>query len=187
VTPELSVVVPIHNEAHNLAPLVAEIRNALESRVDYEVVCVNDGSDDGTAEQLALLATEFPRLRIIQHRKREGQSAATVHGVVGARAAWIATLDGDGQNDPADIPFEEVTPDQLPGWEADHPGGLVIRYTRSEAATAGALFARPYGSGMVGIWAVDRGSQTRISVSRLVWPFPAGLPCAPGPRQAGTI
>jgi dolichol-phosphate mannosyltransferase len=103
VTPELSVVVPIHNEADNLAPLVAEIRNALEGRVDYEVVCVDDGSDDGTAEQLALLATELPRLRIIQHRKREGQSAATVHGVVGARGAWIATLDGDGQNDPADI------------------------------------------------------------------------------------
>jgi 4-amino-4-deoxy-L-arabinose transferase-like glycosyltransferase len=56
-------------------------------------------------------------------------------------------------------PFEEVTRDQLPRWEADHPGGLVIRYTPSEAATAGAVFARPYGSGMVGIWAVDRGSH----------------------------
>jgi dolichol-phosphate mannosyltransferase len=104
MSPELSVVVPIHNEADNLAPLVTEIRAALDGQADYEVVCVDDGSDDGTAEQLAVLATEFPRLLIVRHRKRAGQSAATVHGVSAAQGAWIATLDGDGQNDPADIP-----------------------------------------------------------------------------------
>ena len=102
--PELSVVVPAHNEADNLAPLVAEIGDALEGRVDYEVVCVDDGSDDGTAERLATLALEVPRLRFIRHGERQGQSAATVHGVIAAQGTWIATLDGDGQNDPADIP-----------------------------------------------------------------------------------
>ena len=101
---ELSVVVPIHNEADNLAPLVAEIAAALDGRVDYEIVCVDDASEDDTAAQLAALATEFPRLRIVRHAKRAGQSAATVHGVRVARGPWIATLDGDGQNDPADIP-----------------------------------------------------------------------------------
>lgn len=104
MSPELSVVVPVHNEADNLASLLAEIRVALEGRADYEVICVDDGSDDGTAEQLAVLAREFPRLRIVRHRERAGQSAATVQGVRVAQGAWIATIDGDGQNDPADIP-----------------------------------------------------------------------------------
>ena len=103
VTPELSVVVPVHNEAENLAPLLAEIRAVLEGTVDYEVICVDDGSDDGTAERLRPLAGEFPRLRVLRFRERSGQSAAIVCGVRAARADWVATLDGDGQNDPADI------------------------------------------------------------------------------------
>jgi len=104
VNPELSVVVPANNEAENLAPLIAEIGTALDGVTDYEVVCVDDGSDDGTPERLAALTAEFPRLRVVRHHERMGQSAATMHGVMAARGPWIATLDGDGQNDPADIP-----------------------------------------------------------------------------------
>ncbi len=104
MSPELSVVVPAHNEAKSLAPLIAEIRTALDGVADYEIVCVDDGSDDGTPERLAALAAEFPRLTVVRHRERAGQSAATADGVRVARGAWIATLDGDGQNDPADIP-----------------------------------------------------------------------------------
>lgn len=104
MSPELSVVVPAHNEAESLGPLIAEIRTALDGVADYEIVCVDDGSDDGTPERLAALAAGFPGLRVVRHRERAGQSAATVHGVRAARGAWIATLDGDGQNDPADIP-----------------------------------------------------------------------------------
>jgi glycosyltransferase involved in cell wall biosynthesis len=104
VSPELSVVVPIHNEADNLAPLITEIRAALDGRTDYEIICVDDASDDGSAERLASLAADFPRLRIVRHGVRSGQSTAMVHGVRVARGEWIATLDGDGQNDPADIP-----------------------------------------------------------------------------------
>jgi glycosyltransferase involved in cell wall biosynthesis len=103
VSLELSVVVPVHNEIDNLDRLVAEIRAALDGGVDYEVVYVDDGSDDGTAERLSMLAAEFSRLRIVRHPQRAGQSAAIVAGVRAARGAWVATLDGDGQNDPADI------------------------------------------------------------------------------------
>lgn len=101
---DLSVVIPVRNEAPNLAPLVAEIRRALDGRLDYEIVYVDDGSRDETAAELARLAAGFPRLRFLRHRESCGQSAAIRSGVKAAQAAWITTLDGDGQNDPADIP-----------------------------------------------------------------------------------
>ena len=104
MSPELSVVVPVHNEVANLAGLLAEIRSALDGLAEYEVVCVDDGSDDDTPRLLATLSAEFPLLRVVHHRARAGQSAAIMHGVSVARGAWVATLDGDGQNDPADIP-----------------------------------------------------------------------------------
>ena len=104
MSPELSVVVPVHNEVASLAGLLAEIRSALDGLAEYEVVCVDDGSDDDTPRLLATLSAEFPPLRVVRHRARAGQSAAIVHGVRVAQGAWVATLDGDGQNDPADIP-----------------------------------------------------------------------------------
>ena len=102
--PELSLVIPIHNEADNLIPLVGEIGSALDAKLDYELICVDDGSDDGTSDRLGRLAADFPRLRSVQHPRQLGQSAALVTGVLAARADWVVTLDGDGQNDPADIP-----------------------------------------------------------------------------------
>ncbi len=101
---DLSLVIPVRNEAPNIAPLVTEIRTALDGRVDYEIIYVDDGSSDGTAAAISALARDFGRLRLIRHAKSYGQSAAIHTGVKAARAAWIATLDGDGQNDPADIP-----------------------------------------------------------------------------------
>jgi dolichol-phosphate mannosyltransferase len=83
--------------------LVAEIRAALDGHFDYEIVYVDDGSDDGTAAELARARRDFARLRVVQHRRSCGQSMAILTGVKAARAPWIATLDGDGQNDPADI------------------------------------------------------------------------------------
>lgn len=100
----LSVVVPVRNEAGNIRPLIEEIHTALENRLDYEIVYVNDGSTDGTAAELHALKAGFPRLRTIQHAQSCGQSTAVRSGVKAARGDWIATLDGDGQNDPADIP-----------------------------------------------------------------------------------
>ena len=107
--PLLSVVVPVRNEAANIVPLVAEIRAALE-RLDggglaHEIVYVDDGSTDATPAALrAAAATAGTPLRYLRHRESCGQSAAVVTGVGAARGTWIATLDGDGQNDPADIP-----------------------------------------------------------------------------------
>jgi len=100
---ELSVVIPVRNEAPNIAPLVAEIRAALDGGCDYEIVYVDDGSSDDTVAAIRGLARDFPRLRLVRHRRGAGQSAAIRSGVQAARADWIATLDGDGQNDPADI------------------------------------------------------------------------------------
>jgi dolichol-phosphate mannosyltransferase len=99
---ELSVVIPVRNEAPNVAPLVAEIRQALDRACDFEIVYVDDGSSDDTAAAIAALGDA--RVRLLRHRRSCGQSAAIRTGVAAARAPFIATLDGDGQNDPADIP-----------------------------------------------------------------------------------
>ena len=102
---DLSIVIPVKNEAGNIAPLVAEIDAALHSKgVAYEIIYVDDGSDDATAAELARLRDANPQLRVVTHAKSCGQSAAIRSGVRAAHAAWIATLDGDGQNDPADLP-----------------------------------------------------------------------------------
>ena len=100
----LSVVVPVRNEADNIRPLVEEIRAALAGVVDYEIIYVDDGSTDGTGSELHALKSECPKLRVIRHAHSCGQSTAVRSGVKAARFEWIATLDGDGQNDPADIP-----------------------------------------------------------------------------------
>lgn len=101
---DCSVVVPVFNEAGNIEPLLDEIHRALEGRYEFEVVYVNDGSTDSSAAELESARVTRPRLRVVTHRKACGQSTAVRTGVKSARAPVIATLDGDGQNDPADIP-----------------------------------------------------------------------------------
>jgi dolichol-phosphate mannosyltransferase len=102
--PALSVVVPVHNEADNIGPLIDEIVAALHGRVPFEIVAVDDHSSDDTPRRLDEKARTVPALRIIRHGRNAGQSTAVHSGVHFARAPLIATLDGDGQNDPADIP-----------------------------------------------------------------------------------
>ena len=99
----VSVVVPVRNEAGNIAPLVAEIAFALKDR-SFEIVYVNDGSRDATERELRALMSERPWLRQIRHTQSCGQSAAIRTGVATARAPLVVTIDGDGQNDPAFIP-----------------------------------------------------------------------------------
>ena len=101
---DLSVVIPVQNEAENLGPLVGEIRAALDGLAEYEILYVDDGSSDGTVAEISRIAAKIPQMRLLRHARNCGQSAALRTGVRAARAAWIATLDGDGQNDPADIP-----------------------------------------------------------------------------------
>ena len=102
--PALSVVVPVHNEVENIEPLIAEIMATLEGVERYEIIYINDCSRDSTLERLTSLDQKFEVLRVLTHQKRSGQSAAIRTGVKAARGDLIATLDGDGQNDPADIP-----------------------------------------------------------------------------------
>jgi len=102
--PALAVVVPVRDEAGNIAPLVEEIAAALAGRLAFEIVYVDDGSRDATAAELTAARDRHANLRVVRHPESRGQSAAILSGVEAARAAWIATLDGDGQNDPADIP-----------------------------------------------------------------------------------
>jgi dolichol-phosphate mannosyltransferase len=103
-TPHLSVVVPVFNERDNVAPLVNEITAALRGRVAFEIVYVDDHSRDDTLAVLQNLKATVPELRVLHHVNQSGQSTAVRTGVKAARGEWIATLDGDGQNDPADIP-----------------------------------------------------------------------------------
>jgi dolichol-phosphate mannosyltransferase len=126
--PHLGVVVPVHNEAENVGRLIEEIHAALDSETDFEVLFVDDASSDDTPARLAALAVRHPRLRVLRHRVNCGQSTAVATGVRHARAVLIATLDGDGQNDPADLPVlleawaresaAGASPLLLAGWRA---------------------------------------------------------------------
>jgi dolichol-phosphate mannosyltransferase len=102
--PQLSVVVPVHNERDNIVPLLSEIATALRGKIDFEIVYVDDASKDDSLTVMTAAKAQFPELRILRHLVQSGQSTAVRTGVKAARGAWIATLDGDGQNDPADIP-----------------------------------------------------------------------------------
>jgi len=100
----VSIVVPVRNEADNIAPLIAEIAAALDGRWAYEIIYVDDGSTDATAERLRVAAKERANVRRLRHTVSSGQSAAVRSGVRAARGAIVATLDGDGQNNPAFLP-----------------------------------------------------------------------------------
>ena len=122
----LSVVVPVYNERDNVAPLVAEIVAALRGQWAFEIIYVDDRSSDDTLAVLQALKATTPELRLLQHVQQSGQSTAVRTGVKAARGAWIATLDGDGQNDPADIPkllhARSTAPEQVKlfaGWRVN--------------------------------------------------------------------
>lgn len=100
----VSIIVPVRNEAENVSPLIAEIAAALDGRSGYEIIYVNDGSTDATAERLAAEMKRRANLRQIRHSASAGQSAAVRSGVRAARGGIVATLDGDGQNNPAFLP-----------------------------------------------------------------------------------
>jgi len=100
----LSVVVPVKDEAENIAPLAREIASAIAGEPSAEIVFIDDGSTDATARTLLELKASLPQLRVVQHGRNMGQSRGVRTGVRAARGDIIVVLDGDGQNDPADIP-----------------------------------------------------------------------------------
>jgi len=118
---DLSVVIPVHNEAENVLPLAGEIAAAL-SGTRWEALFVDDGSTDETAARVRDAREKYGPIRLLRHARCAGQSTAITTGVRHARATWIATLDGDGQNDPADIPALLTEVRNLP---ADSPVKLI--------------------------------------------------------------
>ena len=102
---QISVVIPVRNEADNVGTLMAEIHQVLSGQEAYEMIFVNDGSTDETGVNLRQAMRTYPALRVLQHQQGCGQSRAIHTGVLAAQFSWIATLDGDGQNDPQDIPM----------------------------------------------------------------------------------
>jgi glycosyltransferase involved in cell wall biosynthesis len=132
MTPELSIVIPVKNESENVARLHQELTASLERfGRSYEIICIDDGSTDGTFELLADLQARDDRLRVIRFRKNFGQTAAFAAGFAYARGRYIVTSDGDLQNDPADIPsmvlrLEEGF-DIVCGWRKDRKDRFVNR------------------------------------------------------------
>ncbi len=100
----VSVVIAVYNEIDNIEPLLSEILQTLDKLDRFEVIIVDDASKDGTAQRLTQLCQQYHRLRPVYHSRNYGQSIAVISGVRAARYDWVVTIDGDGQNDPADIP-----------------------------------------------------------------------------------
>ena len=129
---QLSIVVPIYNESESVEALVREIHRALDDTgLDYEIVCVDDGSSDDSFERLARLAATDPRLIVGTFRRNFGQTAAMQAGISAARGAVVVTLDADLQNDPADIPMMLAKLDEgydlVAGWRADRKDAFINR------------------------------------------------------------
>jgi dolichol-phosphate mannosyltransferase len=100
---DLTIVIPVFNEVESIGPLLDEISTQFDAETGYEIIVVDDCSSDGTPAVLQVARKAHPQLRVLRHRECYGQSAAIASGVQAAGKQWIATLDGDGQNDPADI------------------------------------------------------------------------------------
>lgn len=148
---QLSVVVPVHNEQENIASLANEIRQQLRGKLAYELIYVDDGSQDQTyAELQALKSAGFPELKIIRHQGCFGQSASVRSGVKAARAPWIATLDGDGQNDPADV---------MPMWEK-----LLQQHADDPAYLCAAGYRRQRNDSLVKRWSSKIANRVRASL-----------------------
>lgn len=153
---ELSVVVPVHNETENLRPLIEEIEAALAGS-GHEIIYVDDGSTDDTLAALAALRGEFPRLRVLRHKRCCGQSTALRTGILAARGRMIATLDGDGQNNPADIPA------LLGAWRnlsADGRAAMVAGYRRKRRDTGWRRFSSKVANGVRGSLLKDNTPDT---------------------------
>lgn len=120
--PQLSLVIPFYNESENAQPVIEEAALALKAwGQSFEIVAVNDGSKDNTASVLWRLSKKIPQVTVLDFKTNRGQSAALYDGLHSARGLWVATMDGDGQNDPADIPamaalIKSGKADLVAGW-----------------------------------------------------------------------
>ncbi|WP_431856262.1 glycosyltransferase family 2 protein [Azospirillum sp.] len=156
----LSVVIPVLNESENVLPLLDEIERALAPLGSFEAIFVDDGSTDDTAAILAQAVAEGRPVRLLRHRRRSGQSAAVRTGAKAARAVWVGTLDGDGQNDPADLPALLARAQQ-----DDHPmlvGGLRKKRQDTLSKRLASRFANKVRQGLLQDGCTDSGCGIKV-------------------------
>jgi dolichol-phosphate mannosyltransferase len=159
----ISVVIPVRNEAENIIPLIEEIHGALDGPWDFEVIYVDDGSSDETKARLTDAGTRFERLKVLRHRASCGQSAAIWTGVKAAQGRWIVTLDGDGQNDPADIPaLLEVAEAAESGAPLDMVAGIRRKRRDSWLKRVSSRIANRVRSGLLGDNVTDTGCGLKV-------------------------
>ncbi|MEY4092884.1 MAG: Undecaprenyl-phosphate 4-deoxy-4-formamido-L-arabinose transferase [Acidobacteriota bacterium] len=169
MNPELSIVIPVHNESPNIRPLYDELTQTLgRYGRSYELLIVDDGSTDDTFEQLAALQMRDPRLRVIRFRRNFGQTAAFAAGFAHARGRLVVTSDGDLQNDPADIPAMVALIDQgndiVCGWRKDRKDTFVNRRLPS-------ILANKLISWATGVELHDYGCSLKVFRAEVVKPL----------------
>ena len=167
--PELSIVIPVHNESPNIKPLYEELTQTLgHYGRAYELLIVDDGSSDDTFEQLAALQARDPRLRVIQFRRNFGQTAAFAAGIAAARGRLVVTSDGDLQNDPRDIPAMVALIDQghdiVCGWRKDRKDTFITRRLPS-------VMANKLISWATGVALHDYGCSLKVFRSEVIKPL----------------
>ena len=167
--PELSVVIPVHNESPNIKPLYEELTQTLgRYGRAYELLIVDDGSTDDSFEQLASLQARDPRLRVIRFRRNFGQTAAFAAGIAHARGRLVVTADGDLQNDPGDIPAMVALIDQgndiVCGWRKDRKDTFITRRVPS-------IVANKLISWATGVPLHDYGCSLKVFRSEVIKPL----------------
>ncbi len=169
MSPDVSVVIPIHNESPNIQELYRELTDTLEGwGGTYELLIVDDGSTDDSFEQLARLQEGDGRLRVIRFRRNFGQTAAFAAGFAHARGQWVVTADGDLQNDPAEIPrmLQQAAQgyDIVCGWRKTRHDALLTR--RLPSTVANWLI-----SWVTGVRLHDYGCSLKVFRSEVVKPL----------------
>ena len=168
VTPDLSIVIPLRDEERNVLALHEQLSAALAPiGVPYEILLIDDGSEDATFARLAEIQAGDPRVRVIQFTGNFGQTAAFAAGFAHARGRWIVTMDGDLQNDPADIPrLLDVARDYdiVCGWRKDRQDDWLTRHVPSVAANWLLWWA-------TGIHLHDNGCSLKVFRAEVVKPL----------------